>query len=146
VDGKETEKAGALTRIANKDGSVVVQLHDNPASVINIRTKTAIIATFDLAEGVKASKEDNIIKIETDNLTAFIASTNSTPINISGGEVRIGPDSGNIIFRAGAEISMGMSGKYSIVNYSENMNVMIKSMEKSGMKIRKCVSTLTINQ
>ena len=155
---KETEKAGALTGIANKDGSVVVQLHDNPASVINVRTKTAITVTFDLAEGVRASKEDNIIKIETDNLTAFIASTNSTPINISGGEVRIEPGSGNIIFRAvpvnmpvegmhqrfmgemmrnraGAEISMGMSGKYSIVNYSENMNVMIKSMEKNRMKM-----------
>lgn len=157
-DFKDSTTAGALTRITNKDGSVVVQLHDNPASVINIRTKTATTVTFDLAEGVKASKEDNVVKIETDNLTAFIASTNSTPINISGGEVRIGPGSGNIIFRAvpvnmpvegmhqrfmgemmrnraGAEISMGMSGKYSIVNYSENMNVMIKSMEKNRMKM-----------
>ncbi len=157
-DFKDSTTAGALTRIANKDGSVVVQLHDNPASVVNIRTKTATIVTFDLADGVKASKEDNVVKIETGNLTAFIASTNSTPINIAGGEVRIGPGSGNVIFRAmpvnmpvsgmnqkfmgemmrnraGAEISMGMSGKYSIVNYSENMNVMIKSMEKNRVRM-----------
>lgn len=150
--------AGALTRIANKDGSVVMQLHDNPASVINIRTKTATTVTFDLADGVKASKEDNLVKIETDNLTAFIVSTNSTSINIAGGEVRIGPGIGNIIFRAvpvnmpvngmhqkfmgemmrnraGAEVSMGMSYKYSIVDYSENMNVMIKSMEKNRMRM-----------
>lgn len=157
-DFKDSTTAGALTRIANKDGSVVMQLLDNPASVINIRTKTATTVTFDLAEGVKTSKEDNVVKIETDSLTAFIVSTNSTSINIAGGEVRIGPGSGNVIFRAapvnmpvngmhqkfmgemmrnraGAEISMGMSGKYSIVNYSENMNVIIKSMEKNRVRM-----------
>ncbi len=158
IDFKDSTTAGALTRIASKDGSVVMQLHDNPASVINIRTKTAATVIFDLADGVKASKEDNVVKIETDNLTAFIVSTNSTSINIAGGEVRIGPGSGNIIFRAvpvnmpmnemhqkfmgemmrnraGAEVSIGMSDKYSIVNYSENMNVMIKSMEKNRMRL-----------
>lgn len=157
-DFKDSTIAGALTRIANKDGSVVMQLHDNPASVINIMTKTATTITFDLADGVKASKENNVVKIETDNLTAFIVSTNSTSINIAGGEVRIGPGSGNIIFRAvpvnmpvngmhqkfmgemmrnraGAEVSIGMSDKYSIVDYSENMNVMIKSMEKNRMRL-----------
>lgn len=126
--------------------------------MINIRTKTATTVTFYLAEGVKASQENNIMKIETDNLTAFIASTNSTPVNIAGGEVRIGPGSGNVIFRAapvnmpvngmhqkfmgemmrnraGAEVSVGVSDKYSIVNYSENMNVMIKAMEKNRMRM-----------
>ncbi len=157
-DFKDSTTMGALTRIANKDGSVVVQLHDNPASVINIRTKAATTVTFDLADGVNASKEDNIVKIETGNLTAFIASTNSTSINIDGGVVSIGPGSGNVIFRAtpvnmpengmhqrfmgemmrnraGAEVSVGMSDKYSIVNYSENMNVMIRSMEKNRMRM-----------
>ncbi len=98
------------------------------------------------------------MKIETGNLTAFIVSTNSTSINIAGGEVRIGPGSGNVVFRAvpvnmpvngmhqkfmgemmrnraGAEVSVGMSNKYSIVDYSENMNVMIRSMEKNRMRM-----------
>ncbi|NJD54584.1 MAG: hypothetical protein FIB07_17200 [Candidatus Methanoperedens sp.] len=157
-DFKDSTTAGALTRIENKDGSVVMQLHDNPASVINIRAKAATTITFDLAEGVKASKEDNVVKIETGNLTAFVASTNSTSISIDGGVVRIGPVTGNVIFRAvpvnmpvdgmhqkfmgemmrnrvGAEVSVGMSDKYSIVNYSENMNVQIKSMEKNRMRM-----------
>ncbi|HEY9204448.1 MAG TPA: hypothetical protein VIO58_00890 [Candidatus Methanoperedens sp.] len=157
-DFKDSTTLGSLTRIVNKDGSVVVQLHDNPASVINIRTKKATTVTFDLAEGVNASKEDNVVKIETGNLTAFIASTNSTSISIDGGAVRIGPGTGNVIFRAspvnmpmdemhqrfmgemmknraGAEVSVGMSDKYSIVNYSENMNVMIKSMGKNRMSM-----------
>ena len=157
-DFQGSTTAGALTRMANKDGSVVMQLHDNPASVINIRTKTATIVTFDLADGVKASKEDNVMKIETENLTAFIASTSSAPINIEGEMVRIGPGKGNVIFRAvpvnmpvngmnqkfmgemmrnraGAEVSVGILDKYSIVDYSENMNVMIKSMEKNRMRM-----------
>ncbi|VVB95814.1 Uncharacterised protein [uncultured archaeon] len=157
-DFKDSTTMGALTRIANKDGSVVVQLHDNPASVINIKVRAATTVTFDLANGVNASNEDNVVKIDTDNLTAFIVSTNSTSVSIEGGTVRIGPGSGNVIFRAvpvnmpengmyqkfmgemmrnraGAEVSVGMSDKYSVINYSENMNVMIRSMEKNRMRM-----------
>ncbi|NJD54622.1 MAG: hypothetical protein FIB07_17390, partial [Candidatus Methanoperedens sp.] len=157
-DFKDSTTLGSLTRIVSKDGSVVMQLHDNPASVINIRAKADTTVTFDLADGVNASKEDNVVKIETGNLTAYIASTNSTSISIDGGAVRIGPGKGNVIFRAvpvnmpvdgmhqkfmgemmknraGAEVSVGMSDKYSIVDYSENMNVMIRSMEKNRMRM-----------
>ncbi|MFZ3166556.1 MAG: hypothetical protein WA130_02995 [Candidatus Methanoperedens sp.] len=153
---KDSATLGALTRIINKDGSVIMQLHDNPAAVINIQTKAATTITFDLADGVKASKEDNVVKIEAGNLTAFIASTNATSVDITGGEVRIDLSRGNAIFRAvpvnmpidgmnqkfmgemmrnraGAEVSIGLSDKYSIVNYSENMNVMIKSMDRNRM-------------
>ena len=128
----------------------IIQLHDNPAAVINIITKSAATVTFDLADGVKASKEENVVKIEDGNLVAFIASTNATSINIAGGEIRIESNRGNAIFRAvpvnmpmyamhqnfmgemmknrvGAEAFVGISDKYSIVNYSENMNVNIKS-------------------
>lgn len=149
---------GALTRISDKNDSVVIELHDNPAAVINIRTKAATTITFDLADGVKASKEDNIVKIEDGNLTAFIVSTNNTSINIVGGEVRIESSRGNAVFRAvpvnmpmdgmhqkfmgemmknraGAEVSIGISDKYSIVNYSENMNLMIRSMDRNHMRM-----------
>jgi hypothetical protein len=155
---KDSATLGALTRITNRDGSVVLQLHDNPAAVINIWTKAATTVTFSLADGVNASKEDNIVKIEAGNVTAYIASTNATSVNIAGGEIRIESSGGNTIFRAvpvnmpmdvmnqkfmgemmrnraGAEVSVGVSDKYSIVNYSENMNVMIKSMERNRMRI-----------
>jgi hypothetical protein len=126
--------------------------------VINFRTKAAATIIFDLADGVTASKEDNIVKIEDGNLTAFIVSTNNTSINIVGGEVRIESSKGNTIFRAvplnmpmdgmhqkfmgemmknraGAEVSIGLSDKYSIVNYSENMNLMIRSIGNNRMKM-----------
>jgi hypothetical protein len=155
---KDSATMGALTRITNKDGSVIMQLHDNPAAVINIQTKAATTINFSLADGVNASEEDDIIKIEADDLTAYIASTNTTSVNIAGGEIRIESSGGNTVFRAvyvnmpmgamnqkfmgeimrnraGAEVSVGVSDKYSIVNYSENMNVMIKSMERNNMRI-----------
>ena len=158
LDFKDLKTMGSLTRISYKNDSVVIQLHDNPAAVINIMTKAATTITFDLADGVKASKEDNIVKIEDGNLTAFIVSTNATSINIVGGEVRIESSKGNAIFRAvpvnmpmdgmhqkfmgemmknraGAEVSIGLSDKYSIVNYSENMNLMIRSIGNNRVKM-----------
>ena len=158
LDFKDSKTMGALTRISDKNDSVVMQLHDNPAAVINIRTKAAATITFDLADGVTASKEDNIVKIEDGNLTAFIVSTNDSSINIVGGGVIIESSKGYAVFRAvpvnmpmdgmhqkfmgemmnnraGAEVSVGLSDKYSIVNYSENMNLMIRSMGNNRMKM-----------
>jgi hypothetical protein len=158
LDFKDLKTMGALTKISDKDDTIVIQLHDNPAAVITIRTKAATTITFDLAEGVKASKEDNIVKIEDGNLTAFIVSTNTTSINVVGREIMIQSSKGNVIFRAipvnmpmdgmhqkfmgemmknraGAEVSIGQSDKYSIVNYSENMNLMIRSIGNNRMKL-----------
>jgi hypothetical protein len=155
---KETATRGAMTGITNNDGSIVVQLHDNPAAVINIMSKAKATIIFDLAEGVNAVKEDNIVKISSVNLTAYIASGNATSVNIGGANVSIGIDNGFTIFRAspvnmpmsemhrefmgeinrnraGAEISVGDSDASSIVNYSKDMNVMIKSMEKNRMRM-----------
>jgi len=157
-DFKDSKTMGALTRISDKNDSVVIQLHDNPAAVINIRTKAATTITFDLADGVNASKENNIVKIEDGNLTAFIVSTNTTSINIVDGNVIIESSTGNAVFRAvpvnmpmdgmqqkfmgemmknraGAEVSIGKSDKYSIVNYSENMNLMVRSMDRNHMRM-----------
>ncbi|TRZ87741.1 MAG: hypothetical protein D4R88_08900 [Methanosarcinales archaeon] len=138
--------------------SYAVKMHENPAAVINIKTKAAATITFDLADGVTASKENNIVKIEDGNLTAFIVSTNDSSINIVGGGIIIESSKGNAVFRAvpvnmpmdgmhqkfmgemmknraGAEVSVGLSDKYSIVNYSENMNLMIRSVGNNRMKM-----------
>jgi hypothetical protein len=155
---KDSVTMGAMTKIISKDGSVIMQLYDNPAAVINIHTKAATNITFELAEGVNATKEGNMVRIKAGNLTAFIASTNNTAINVGSGEVRIESSRGNAIFRAvpvnmpmdglhqkfmgemmnnraGAEVSVGASDTYCIANYSENMNVMIRSMEKNRMSM-----------
>jgi hypothetical protein len=155
-DFKDSATIGALTRITNKDRSVVIQLHDNPASVINIKTNATTTLIFTLASGVTATKEDKLINISADNITAYILATNATSINIAGKEIRIESTKGNIIFRAapanmpvmhkkfmgemmnnraGAEVSVGMLDKSSIVNYSDDMNVIIRSMEKNRMRM-----------
>lgn len=153
---KDSATMGAQTRITNKDSSVVIQLHDNPSAVINIKTNATTTLIFTLASGVTATKEDKIVNISADNITAYIVAANATSVNIAGREIRILSTKGNIIFRAapvnmpvmnrnfmgemmnnraGAEVSVGMRDKSSIVNYSDDMNVMIKSMEKNRMRM-----------
>ncbi len=157
-DYKETETMGAVTRIVNKDGSIVIQLNDNPAAVINIMSDVKTTLIFNLAAGVSATKQDNIVKIMANNLTAYIASEKATSIDISGSQVAINTDNGLTVFRAspvnmphddmeerfmgemmmnraGAEVSVGESDSYSIVNYSEDMNVTIRSMERDHMRM-----------
>jgi len=155
-DFKDSATMGAQTRITNKDRSVVIQLHDNPAAVINIKTNATTTLIFTLASGVTATKEDKIVNISADNITAYIVASNATSINIEGKEIRIESTKGNIIFRAmplnlpvmhrkfmeemmnnraGAEVYVGMSDKSSIVNYSDDMNVMIRSMEQNRMRM-----------
>ena len=153
---KDSTTMGAQTRITNKDRSVVIQLHDNPAAVINIKTSATTTLIFTLASGVNATKEDKLVNISADNIKAYIVAANATSINIAGREIRIDSTKGNIIFRAtpvnlptmhrnfmeemmknraGAEVSVGKSDKSSIVNYSDDMNVMIRSMEKNRMRM-----------
>lgn len=154
----DSRTVGALTRITNKNNSVLLQVHDNPAAVINIEIRTATTITFKLASGANASKEDNVVKIQSGNLTAFIAGTNTTSINIVGNVIKVEASKGNAIFRAipvnmpvsdghgrfmkemmknraGAEIAVGAYGKYSIANYSDDTNVMIRSMEKNRIRM-----------
>ena len=52
---KDITTMGSITRITSKDGSVVIQLHDNPAAVINIRTKATATVIFNLSEGKKSN-------------------------------------------------------------------------------------------
>jgi len=160
VDGfnfKESRTNGAVTTIMGKDGSVVLELHDNPASVLQIKTRKPSNISFELAESVNASKENNTIRIEVNNLTAFIAATNADSIDIAGREIKIGSSSGNIIFRAvpvnmpmagmprklmiemmknraGAEISAGEYGKMSIINYSDNISMDVRSIQRNRMR------------
>src|SRR5659263_402517 len=157
-DLKDIKSMGAVTRITNKDGLIVIQLHDNPAAVINIMSKAKAEVVFDLSEGIKATKEENIVKIESGNFTAYIASGNATSVNIAEDNITIGTDKGLTIFRAtpvnmpleemdrgfmgeimknraGAEVSVGDFDKSSIVNYSEDTDVLIRSMEKNRMRM-----------
>ncbi len=157
-DFKVSTTKGAETKISNKDGSIVIHIHDNPAAVIEINANTNATLIFNLATGVAATKQDNIVKIMAGNITAFIVSEKATSINIAGSRVSINTDKGNTVFRAspvnmphddmeerfmgevktkraGAEVSVGESDKSSIVNYSEDMNATVESIQSNHMRM-----------
>ncbi len=155
---KETETEEAETKIVNKDGSIEVQIHDNPAAVVEIKADKKATLVYNLATGASAAKQDNIVKITAGNITTYIVSEKATSINIVGSQVSINTDIGDTIFRAspvnmphddmedrfmeemmtkraGAEVSVGESDKYSIVNYSENVKVTVDSIETDRMRM-----------
>jgi hypothetical protein len=156
-DFKDTITSGAETKVISKDGSIVIHIHDNPAAVIEINIETNANLIFNLASGVSATKQDNMVKITAGNNIAYIVSEKATSINIAGSQVSI-DTSGDTIFRAapvnmphddmeerfmgemitkraGAEVSVGKSDKYSIVNYSDDVNVTMESIQTDHMRM-----------
>ncbi|MCK5660842.1 MAG: hypothetical protein KAH86_05730, partial [Methanosarcinales archaeon] len=99
-DYESTSEVGSVTRISNTDGSTLIQLHDNPAGVVNIPTAEDISITFTLADGVVASKEDGFIKIESGGLVGYITGTRITAISESDTQVLVGAaDDSVVVFR-----------------------------------------------
>ena len=155
---KETITSGAETKVVSKDGSIVIHMHDNPAAVIEIKAESNANLIFNLASGVSATKQgNNMVKITAGNITAYIVSEKAASINIAGSQVSI-TTNGETIFRAspvnmphddmedrfmeemmtnraGAEVSVGKSDKYSVVNYSGNVSVTVESIETNRMRM-----------
>jgi hypothetical protein len=155
-----TTEAGSITRISNTDGSILVQLHDNPAGIINIITNKNISVTFTLADGVNASKEDKLVKIESGSLVAYIAGTGiiTTSVSSTAVVVEASGDSA-MVFRAspvnmpmfdnmgqrfsqeiagnrlGMEIAFGRNRTYNAINYSADMHVRVQAMEQDRIRM-----------
>lgn len=158
-DFKSSTTHGAQTKIVNKNDSIVIKMHDNPAAVIEISSKTTSTLTYYLASGANASKQDSTIEIKSGNITSYIVSEKATSIDIAGSQVNISTGKGGIVFmaspvnmphdndmekrfmeevkkkRAGAEVSVGESDKYSVINYSENVNVTMQTIETDRMRM-----------
>jgi hypothetical protein len=157
-DFKASTTDGAETKISDKNGSIVIHLHDNPAAVIDINAGANATLIFNLATGVTATKQDNMVKITAGNITAFIVSETATSVNIAGSQVSINTGNGNTVFRAspvnmphddmeerfirdvvtkrdGAEVSVGESDKSSVVNYSDDLNVSVDSVQSDRMRM-----------
>jgi len=157
-DFKDSITKGAETKVVSKDGAIVIHIHDNPAAVMKINADKEANLTFNLASGVNATKEENIVKITSRNETAYIVSDKEASINVSGNRVSIDTTKGDTIFRsspsnmpqddmekqfmremmnnrAGAEVSVGKSDNYSIVNYSDDVNVTIGSIETDHVRM-----------
>lgn len=158
-DFSSSRTEGAETRIINKADTMEIKIHDNPAAVIEIKTDTNTTLTYNLAPGVTASNQNNMVAIVAGNITAYIVSEKATSTNITGSQIIINSGNGATIFRAspvnmphddleerfmsevktkkaGAEVSVGESDKYSIVNYSENVSVTVDSIEPDRVRMK----------
>jgi hypothetical protein len=168
VDGFEydsTQVSGAMTRIADTDGTTFIQVHDNPAAVINVISSGDYTVHFDLAEGATVSEEDNIITIEASDIVVNIisASGDTVEILVDNDLVSItAPADSSVVVRAvpvnmrgqgldnvhgmfarevaknrvGAEVSLGKGGSISVVNYAQEMHVRLQSMTQDKIQLR----------
>jgi hypothetical protein len=158
---KSSSSQGSMTWVSNTDGSTVVQLHDNPAAVINILTKESITVIFTLAEGVTATKEENLIRIESGNVVGYIAGTDIISSSVSSRQVNVDASSNSaIVFRAspvnmpmynnmhqrfsqeiarnrvGMEITIGRNRSYNAINYSERLQLRIQEMDQDRISLQ----------
>jgi hypothetical protein len=159
-DYKSTSSQGSITWVSNTDGSTIIQLHDNPAAVINIPTNRGISVTFTLAENVTAAKENNFVRIESGGVVGYIVGTGTVTSSISGMQVKLdaSPNSA-IVFRAapinmpmfdniyrgfsqeiarnrmGMEIALGRNGTYDSINYSTMMQMRVQAMDRNRISL-----------
>ena len=168
VDGFEydsTQVIGAMTTIADTGGTTFIQIHDNPAAVVNVFSSVDYAVIFDLADGTTVSEEENIIKIEASDIVVYIISASGDTIDISGdnGPISINsPADSYVVVRAvpvnmrgqgldnvhgmfarevagnrvGAEVCLGAGGSLSVVNYAEEMHVELRSMTQEMIQLR----------
>lgn len=168
VDGFEydsTQVRGAMTTIADTDGTTFIQTHDNPAAVINVFSSSEHTINFDLAEGTTVSEEDNIVKIavEDSNIVVYIIYATGSIVDISQDKDRVSitsPADSSVVVRAvpvnmqgldnvhgmfvrevaknrvGAEVSLGKGGSISVVNYAKEMHVQLQSMTQDKIRLQ----------
>ena len=166
VDGfmyNSTQAIGAMTTIADTDGTTFIQVHDNPAAVINVVSSGDHTVNFDLSEGTTVFEEDNIIKIEASDIVVYLISASEDTVDISGdnGQISVtSPAYSSVVVRAvpvnmhgldnvhgmfvremagnrvGAEVSLGKGGSMSVVNYAEEMHVELQSMTQDMIQLQ----------
>ncbi len=168
VDGFDydsTQVSGAMTKIVDTDGTTFIQIHDNPAAVINVISSSEYTVNFDLAEGVTVSVEENIITIEASDIVVNIISASGDTVEISVDDDLVSvtaPADSSVVVRAvpvnmqgqgldnvhgmfvrevaknrvGAEVSLGKGGSISVVNYAEEMHVRLQSMTQDKIQLR----------
>jgi len=166
VDGFDydsTRVSGAMTTIADTDGTTFIQVHDNPGAVINVASSGDHTVNFDLAEGTTISEEENIIKIVASDIVVYIIYASSDTVDISEDNYLISitsPADSFVVVRAvpvnmhgldnvhgmfarelagnrvGAEVCLGAGGSLSVVNYAKEMHVELQSMTQDMIQLR----------
>ncbi len=141
--------------------STVVQLHDNPAGVINILPSEDITITFELADYVNASQEGEYVELRTQNVTGYVIGTGDVEFDLTDDELTVeaGPES-TIVFRAppvnvpsygfmhqryaqeiaqnriGLEVAFGTNSTYDVVNYSPNMRLELQEIREERIRMQ----------
>ena len=164
-DSTQVSEAITLTTIADTDGTTFIQVHDNPAAVINVFSSEDYTVNFDLADGTTVSEEENIVKIEVEgsDIVVYIISASVDTIDISGDNGLISitsPADCSVVVRAvpvnmhgldnvhgmfvremagnrvGADVNLGKGGSISVVNYAREMHVELQSMTQDMIRLQ----------
>ena len=134
---------GARTRIINTDGTIEIMLHDTPSAPLNYLATVNFTVKFEVADNVTISEDDTGVKLESDELSAYII---APAVTISGQVVTVNAPANSIVIlraaplifgydgavrtmnrnfvrqgvneRIGAEISIGARGAYCIFDYA----------------------------
>ncbi len=140
--------------------STLIQLHDNPAGVINILPGEDITVTFEVASYVNVSHEEEYVQLESENVTGYIIGVGEIDFSVTDDEVTVeaGPNS-TVIFRAppvnvpdygmhrgfaqgiaqnriGLEVALGANETYDVVNYSRNMRLEVQEMTEERIRMQ----------
>lgn len=163
-----TTTQGSITQLSNTDGSILIQLHDNPATVINLLTKKSTSVTFNLAEGANATKEDNFVRVESGSIVGYILGmgTFTSSVSITQVKVDVSPNSA-VVFRAapvnmpmfgqmhkrlsqeiarnrvGMDVAIGRNGTYDFINYSAGMHMRVQTMDRDRIRLVVNATNLT---
>jgi len=164
LDFGETQVLGSMTKIIDADGNIIMQVHDNPAAVINFVSSDAYTVNFNLADGVKATKEGNTVKIESNEVEVYIvhsADEGSFEVNVNANTVIVeAPENSSMVVRAlpvnmpelsemnrlivremannrvGAEVCLGMNGSMNMVYHSEHLRIQSEVMNSERIRLR----------
>lgn len=156
----DTEVNDAVTQVIDVDGTTIVNVHDNPAAVITIRSVDDYTVTFDLAQDVTASEDGNIVVIRTTDIEMYIICSGTCDVTVTSGMVSIDAQRNSAVVvraipvnmqssgdmhrmftremahnRTGAEVCLGESGTISVVDYSQQMRVQMQSMTKENIQL-----------
>lgn len=161
-DYEDTAVMGALTRIIDSDGTTFIQVHDNPAAVVNIFSPEDYTVDFDLAEGTSVQQENNMLIISAQDLEVYIIYSADVTVDVSvdGGIVSVTSQGGSSVVvravpvnmqavgqmhrmlarevarnRVGAEVCLGRNGSISVANYSEQMRVQLHTMARDRIRM-----------
>lgn len=157
---KSTSAHDSVTWVSNTDGSILIQLHDNPAAVLNIMGNKSISVTFTLAKNVTAVKEDNLVRIESGGVVGYIVGTGAVTTSVTGTQVIVNAPSNNaVVFRAapinmpmfddmhkrfsqeiarnrvGLEVAFGRNKSYNSINYSRGLQLRVQEMEQDRIRM-----------